>query len=179
MSTTIPSDSDSRERRPTPLSGDTPPGNAALLARVLVEAHAGRYDNAVKLAHGKGGQELEVQNALAVCLMRTGHVEEAVRILRGLVMQPGSTWMRKDRPVHLKVNFATALMLEGHTSGALEMLGDLEGETTPHVPLLRAAVQRWEKSLPWLPWLDWKINRVAPHEKRVAIDFVPGEFGAP
>src|SRR5690554_839427 len=37
-------------------------------------------------------------NALGVCHLRLGNYSEAVRIFRGLTLQPGCTWEREDIP---------------------------------------------------------------------------------
>ena len=161
-------------------ASNTPPSNAisgSLLEKMIACAQEGRYEQALKLARGKGGQSLDVQNAEGVCLMRLGRPEAAVQVFRGLVINPGCTWMRRDRPVHYKVNFATALLLHGLTGGCLDMLSDLHGETTPMVDRLRGAIRKWEKSLPMFAWLDWKINRVASSSRPVTLNFPPGEFG--
>lgn len=144
---------------------------------MIASAEEGRYEQALKLARVKRGQSLDVQNAEGVCLMRLGRPEAAVQLFRGLVLNPGCTWMRRDRPVHYKVNFATALLLNGLTAGCLHMLSDLNGETTPMVDQVKGAIRKWEKSLPVFAWLDWKIYRVAPSSRPVTLDFPPGEFG--
>ncbi|MAT68577.1 MAG: hypothetical protein CMJ58_03555 [Planctomycetaceae bacterium] len=151
--------------------------SGTLLDKMVTCASQGRYEQALKLARGKGGQSLDVQNAEGVCLMRLGRHEAAVHLYRGLVLNPGCTWMRRDRPAHYKVNFATALLLHGLTSGCLEMLGDLNGETTPMVDAIHQAIRKWEQGLPLLAWLNWKINRVAPASRPVPLGFPPGDFG--
>lgn len=166
--------------KPAAGPGDPSPLAAgSLLEKVLATASQGRYEQALRLARGKGGQDLEVQNATGVCLMRTGQYDEAVQLYRRLVLNPGCTWMRRDRPVYYKVNFATALLLNGLTGGCLDMLGDLHGETTPMVAALRGAIRKWEKSLSWWAWIDWKLNRASSPTRPVTLDFPPGDFGRP
>lgn len=151
-------------------------GSAALLEAMLKEIAKKHYDKAISLSGRQGGQDMEIVNARGVCLMRTGRYDEAVALFRNLVLQPGCTWMRKERPVHFKTNFATALLLIGHPSGCLDMLHELGGEAPATTEALRAAVKKWESGLSWLSWLDWKINRIDPKNCTVPISFEPGEF---
>jgi hypothetical protein len=154
---------------------ESPP--ARLLAEVLKEADKKHYDRAISLSRKHGCQDPDIINARGVCLMRTDKYDEAIVLFRGLVLEPGCTWMRRDRPVHYKTNFATALLLGGHPNGCLEVLCDLAGDASPSANVLRSAIKRWESSLPFWAWLDWKINRTEPKNRPVQIDFEPGDFG--
>ncbi len=103
-------------------------------------------------------------------------MEEAISILRSLVMPPGCTWTRPDAPNMFKRNFATALLLAGHPSGCLELLAEMRDEQHPRVQQMRAAIKRWEKTLSFFQWLNWWTGRIEPANRPVAIDFIPGEL---
>ena len=149
---------------------------SALLTEILKEAAKSHYDKAISLSRKHGGHDLDIVNARGVCLMRTGKYDEAVALFRSLVLQPGCTWMRKDRPVHYKTNLATALLLSGRPSGCLEMLHELAAEAPPTAGALRSTIKRWESTLPFWAWLNWKTGRIAPVNRPVPMDFEPGDF---
>jgi hypothetical protein len=122
------------------------------------------------------GRDPESLNALGVCHMRLGNVAEAVRIYRGLTLQPGCTWERADIPAVFKRNFATALLLSGLPGGCVSVLQSLEEFEHPRSRELFAAIKRWERSLSFIQRWDWRLNGVTPRDCRIPIDFEPGEF---
>ena len=119
---------------------------------------------------------LSNQNIRGVHFLREGNLDEAVNVLRGLVMPPGCTWTRPDAPNLYKRNFATALLLAGHPSGCLELLAEMRDEQHPRVQQLRAAIKRWEKTLSFFQWLNWRTGWIEPANHPVTIDFIPGEL---
>lgn len=115
-------------------------------------------------------------NSLGVCHLRTGDAAEAVRIFRGLVLQPGCTWERADVPLHYRRNFATALLMAGYPSGCRDVSRALPDQTHPRTRELLAAIANWQRSLGfWRRW-DWRLNAIEPPNCVVPINFVPGEF---
>ncbi len=147
-----------REHRPT-----TPAAASIDYARLAAKLSAGRRDP-------------ESLNMLAVCQLRLGNIAEAVRIYRGLVLQPGCTWERADVPAVFKRNFATALLLSGLPGGCVSVLQGLRETDQPRCRELYAAIRRWERSLTFIQRWDWRLNGIAPKNSRIAIDFEPGEF---
>ena len=148
-----------------------------LLAEMLREISNKQYDKAIRLSNKQKGQDPDVVNALGVCLMRVGRYEDAVTLFRNLVLERDRTWMRKDRPLHYRTNFATALLLSGRPSGCLEMLHEMRTEAPPLASVLRSAIKRWESTLSFWSWLDWKMSRIEPKNTRITLDVVPGELG--
>lgn len=119
------------------------------------------------------------KNALAVCLMRTGQVDEAVRILRSLTLNPGSTWERADVPSLYKRNFATALLMSGLPAGCLSVIRTLPDLNHPRCEEIEADVRAWARSLPfWRRW-DWRLNQIEPKNAVIPLSFVPGELEIP
>ena len=92
------------------------------------------------------------------------------------MLNPGTTTIRFDVDDLTKINFATALMLKGTPSGALDVLAELRTPEMLPAVRLRAAIIQWSKSLSWWRRWDWKFNRIDPPNARVPIDFEPGEF---
>ncbi|MEZ6112597.1 MAG: tetratricopeptide repeat protein [Pirellulaceae bacterium] len=133
------------------------------------------YQQAIDLLN-TSNQDSHARNLIGVCLMRVGNFGEAARVLRKLVLQPGATWMRRDIPNVYKSNFATALLLDGHPAGCLEMLAELNDPSSPAGQRLRAAIRQWEKTLSFSAWLNWRFGRIEPSGFPVQLDFEPGEF---
>ena len=125
---------------------------------------------------GSAGHDTQVRNVLGVCLMRLGRIDEAVKIYRSFVLQPGTVYERANVSGAAKRNFATALLLKGLPSGAVTVLDDMHDPEHPMAVRLYSALKRWEKSLSWFRWLDWKINAIHPANCNVPIDFEPGEL---
>ena len=119
---------------------------------------------------------LENQNRQAVQLLRSNRFNEALLVLRSLVLQSGCTWMRPDVPLLVKRNFATALLLTENPSGCLVILAEINDDAHPRVQKLRDAIKQWEKTLSFWQWLNWRTGWIAPENHPVTIRFVPGEL---
>lgn len=150
-----------------------------LLQRV---AHLISHDNGIPKAIDllrAANSNPTTKNALAVCLMRTGQVDEAVRILRSLTLNPGSTWERADVPSLYKRNFATALLMAGLPAGCLSVIRTLPDLSHPRCQEIEADVRAWARSLPfWKRW-DWRLNQIEPKNAVIPLSFVPGELEIP
>ena len=133
------------------------------------------YAGAVNLL-ASAGRDPQVRNALGVCLMRSGRIDQAVEVFRSFVLMPGSVMERPDVSNACKRNFATALLMKGFPSGALTVLAETREPEDIMEMRLRSAIKQWEKSLSWFRRLDWKMNGIEPRNCHVPIDFEPGEF---
>ncbi len=102
-----------------------------------------------------------------------------MRVFRELLLNPGSTWMRPDLPTVYKANYATALLMAGHPSGCLEILGEINNGAHPSVERLREAIRRWEAGLSFWQRLNWRIGKIEPTGRPVQLAFAPGEFDEP
>ncbi len=145
------------------------------LERVIRKVSLGEHQQALDLLR-KMGDAAAVRNARGVCLMRLRRFDDALGVLGALVLKPGCTWVRAELPTIYKANYATALMLSGHPSGALEVLAEIRDETHASVRQLRAAIKKWESGLPFWQKLNWRFGRIEPADCAVDIDFLPGEF---
>lgn len=145
------------------------------LRRAIQMADQGDCLDALRLLRPQG-HSLEILNAIGVCLMRLGKVDESVALFRGVVMKPGCTLLRPDVATHYKLNFATALLLSGTPAGCLSVLSEIQEPENPTVQRLQRAIKSWEAELSfWRRW-DWRINRIEPAKCHVVIDFPPGDF---
>jgi hypothetical protein len=154
-----------------------PDGNPSdeAIRRAMRHVAVGAYQKALDSLRSDG-QDARLRNLRAVCLLRLGRYDSAIRVLRDLVLKPGCTWMRPDVPMAYKVNFATALLLGGHPGGCAEMLAELRQPTHPSVLRLQAAIDRWVASLSFWQKLNWRIYGDGPANRPVTIDFLPGEL---
>lgn len=150
---------------------------SSLIVKVSELAEAGQLDDALRLLSRGSVASPEIQNARAVCLMRAGRFNEAVRVFRFLVLAPGCTWMKPDLPVIFRTNFSTALLLAGLSVGGRDTLAEITHNDHPSVIRLRQAICTWEKKLSWWQFFNWKFG-IAPRVP-ISIDFVPGEFVDP
>lgn len=151
------------------------PPLAPTIQRAMHLAERGDCQAALQLLRSHG-QDRETLNAIGVCLMRLGQVQEAIKLYRTMVLMPGCTWMRPELPTRYKINFATALLLGGHPAGCLDMLEELKDDPSPMIERLHEAIQQWESTLGLWRWIDWRLCRVEPPQAQIAIDFPPGEF---
>ena len=148
--------------------------NDELLKRLARLAARGDYQAAIDLTNCYL-QDERVRNARGVCLLRMGRIDEATRIFRGIVLQPGCTWNRFDCPALYKRNFAVSLLMGNHPAGCLDVLSELGSESSDVSQRIRASITRWQKQLNWFDRIYWYIGQVEPGTP-VPIDFVPGEF---
>lgn len=144
----------------------------SVLAKVRRLLETERYEEALTLARSRS--EAPMRNALAVCLMRMGKADEAVRVYRGLVLDRTGLFLREQVPTTFKTNYALALMLSGHPVGGLNILGELANETHPSVQKLREAVQDWKTQLSVFQKLGLKLGLDPQHP--VVLHSPPGEL---
>ncbi len=153
--------------------GTTASQRAIQLALHHLQRHA--YQDAVAVLKA-AGHEARVRDVLGVCLMRAGEVEQAVQLYRQMVLVPNSVYPRPEISDQCKRNYATALLLKGLPSGALDVLAFCSDVRDPRAVEIRAAITRWERSLSWFRRWDWKLNRIEPPHCRVPIEFEAGEI---
>ena len=146
-----------------------------IIERSIELMRQGEYRAAAGLLRA-AGYDPEVRNLLGVCLIRLGEYEQAVQVYRQFVLLPNSVLERPNMSDANKRNFATALLLKGLPSGALEVLSGMPDMYNLRAVQIRAAILKWEKSLSFLRWLDWKFNFVEPRNCKIPIDFEPGEI---
>ena len=118
----------------------------------------------------------EVINIKAVLLMRLGKPNQAVSILRSMVLDPTTLLLRPGVPDHIKLNFATALLMDGEVAGCDEILRTIQDKSNEQLIQLRADIRRWEKSLTILRWIDWKACGIAHGSDGLSMDHLPGKF---
>ncbi|WP_436715134.1 tetratricopeptide repeat protein [Roseiconus lacunae] len=163
-------------------SASQPPSNVQdklafhpAVIRVLPLIRRRDYHAAAKQLRS-AGRDLSIRNTLGVCLLRIGLADEALQVFRQFVLTPGNLGERGDVSDAQKRNFATALLLSGSPSGAIDVLREIKSDDQRQADQIRRSIRQWEKSLGWLRWIDWKLNRIEPPNCRVQVDFVPGEF---
>jgi len=115
-----------------------------------------------------------VKNAHAVCLLRLGQAEPAIRLLRQLVLPNEVFSIPPDIPDTYKLNFATALLMEGNIDGCLNALSALQNRDHPTAKALRSALDRWRKGLSF--GQRFKLSMGSVPDVPIALGFPPGEL---
>ena len=160
-----------------PAAGDSLAGSphGTAYERACRQIALGNYQKALDLMRSMGS-EPHVRNAMGVCLLRLGRAEDAIPLLRSLVLEPNCTWTRATVPLLYRCNFATALLVSGRPSGCEDILSEVAEQTHPSVQRIRAALERWVETLTLWQKLNWWVGRIEPPQCHVVLDFVPGEL---
>ncbi len=138
--------------------GEGPAGEAAtLLDEVQKLLDEGRPETALERIGKSKLRSPWVTNATAVCQMRLGKQDLALRTLRGLVITNGVI-LRGDAPLIFRINFATALLLQENVSGATATLGEIQQEDHPAVKQLREVIARWKAQMNFCQKFLWAIG---------------------
>lgn len=116
-------------------------------------------------------------NTMGVCLLRNGQSTAAVHQFRNLALDTTTFSVRRNVPRAFQTNFATALLMDGHVAGCLEVLRDIDTSDDPEVRRLQATVKAWEQGLSWWARMNWMFG-IEPSRKPV-LDFQPGVLWSP
>jgi hypothetical protein len=141
-------------------------------ARTLL--NRGHASEALRVLNSQRYASPILDNARAVCLMRLGRADQALRILKPLVLINGASGFRNHVPSIYRINLATALAMSGDVTSADEILNRLASEnvTHPQITELRVAIDRWQTGLSLWELFQWKLGAHVHH--RVILHFVPG-----
>lgn len=137
----------------------------------------GRVQEALEMLDSSGQSSRAIQNARAVCMLRLGSFEQAMKTLRDLVLPRGEFSIPDNVPVALRVNYAASLLLVGNVVTGLEQLGQIRDRSHPGVVDLRAAVRKWKQSLSMLQRLGLLVG-MTPN-KKFSMDCPPGALLIP
>jgi hypothetical protein len=149
------------------------PGHVAeLLKKVEHLLELGRIEDALHTATSQSSGNPAQSNARAVCLMRLGKPDEAVRVLRSVVIDQTGVLMRQDIPTAYKSNFAVALALAGNLSGATSILAELGEETDTQIQGLSKCIQAAKSKRSFMQKLAGILGTA--DNTKVQLDFVPG-----
>ncbi len=151
--------------------------STSLVTKAARLSDAGDSEEALRVLSRDNGSSAEVRNAQGVCLMRLGRVDDAVRVFRSLVLQPGCTWMKAELRIIYRMNFATALLLAKNPLGLLDTIHEVREQDHPSVMRLRETLHQWEKSLSLWQLLGWRVGIIPAVS--ITIGFLPGEFVDP
>ncbi|HWB11817.1 MAG TPA: hypothetical protein VG826_21485 [Pirellulales bacterium] len=129
-----------------------------ILCRVETELNDGNPEQALAAVSRAKFNSPWAINARATCLLRLGQYQDAVDLLRGLVLGTGGIVYRQDVPTVFQANFATALLAVGNLSGCLSMLKNIKDRQHPAVREVQAAIDRWSRDLPIWQKLRWRLG---------------------
>jgi hypothetical protein len=134
----------------------------------------GYVESALQVFDDTDDEPPEVKNAHAVCLLRLGKTESAMKLLRQLVFPNHVLAIDSDIPDTYKVNFATAVLMEGNIDGCLHALDTLGVSKHPTAEKLRAALVRWHKGLSF--GQRFKLTMGYQPNAPIELGFPPGEL---
>lgn len=130
----------------------------ALYRKAVHLLESGRVREALEAVRTNASSDPALKNLFGVCLLRAGQADDAVKLYRQLVMSSAGLTLRPEAPVLFKLNFATALALNGQVAGAVSVLDEIADESHPGVQRLREAIAVWRSSLPWHRRLLWRCG---------------------
>jgi hypothetical protein len=152
-----------------------PPEVAGLLGQVQALLEQDQPAAALEQIRRSGLNSPWLVNAAAVCRLRLGNPKVAVETFRGLVLGAGGLVLREDVPALYKINFATALLIDGNLSGGLRVLDEVREEGHPAVVEIRDAIRRWKAGMTFWQRL-WRSLGGEP-SRPLVLDFPPGRLG--
>lgn len=135
-----------------------PSPQAAAMQKVRTLLAAGKAEEAFDLLNARGFHDPDSRNARAVCLLRMGQPELAVRALREISLTGHGSMLRPDVPTHFATNLAAALLAAGNVNGCVAVLNELARDYAPGVVLLRGMVRQWESKLSFWQRVKWKCG---------------------
>lgn len=109
-----------------------------------------------------------------VCALRLGRVQQAVDLLRPVLLPGGARIPTETTPDAWIVTYATALALDGDLRGAHAALRWVKVPGFPGKERLRRALEAWRKSLTWTEAARYSLGGPAP--RPFTVDFPPGEL---
>jgi Flp pilus assembly protein TadD len=112
-----------------------------------------------------------VLNAQGVCLMRLGQIKDAVRVLRALAFN-GLPAIPSERPAVIQANYATALLLAGDNTQAIDILRHLDESQTPYVAKIKHTVKNMKKGLGLGGRILWAMTLYP--KTQIQLDDAPG-----
>jgi hypothetical protein len=116
------------------------------VARARNLLNEGRPEDAMETLTRTGQRGRDATNIRGVCLLRLGRHEEAVKLFRSMVFPDGAFTIPESVPASPRVNYVTALLLDGNVTVALSLLDQLDRQHPEAIRLL-GAVRDWKKRI--------------------------------
>jgi hypothetical protein len=140
------------------------------ISQLINENH---LDEAMEVLTQNADKSMWLQNARAVCWMRTGQAGKAIEALTPLVYRSNSVAI--DLKVHeiVILNLATARLLAGNVLGAVSLLAEVRKES-PMRRKLESAVKDWKQTQPMLARIAFALG-LLPSNTPVPLDFPAGQ----
>jgi Flp pilus assembly protein TadD len=110
-------------------------------------------------------------NAQGVCLMRMGQTKDAVKALRSLAFN-GLPAIPSERPAVIQANYATALLLFGDNTQAIDIIRRLDETQQPYVAKLKQTIKNVRKDLGLWGRFLWAMTLYP--KAQIQLDYAPG-----
>lgn len=134
-----------------------------------------QLEEALKIFSQSSNRSPWLQNAQAVCWMRSGQAHKAVEVLTPLVYQGGSVVMNPNRASELVIlNLVAARLLIGNLPGAVSLLAEVT-EELPMRHKLQSAINAWKRKQPFFSRIAFALG-LLPMDTPIPLDFSPGQL---
>jgi len=131
-------------------------------------------EKALEILNHNSDKSIWAQNARAVCLMRLNSPANAAKVLTPIIFKSGSIIINSEVPEKIKLNLVEAMLLIGNVAGAVNLIENCQDDC-PTRTKLKAAIKKWEKSLPI--WSRFMIFLgILPFDKPITIEHPYGEL---
>ena len=151
-------ESTSREKTSSQPDSPHPRDRSQVHVKVYDLLERGAVADALKAIRHAKSPDPASMHLLAVCLLRNGEAEEAVRLYRQIVVTSGGYQLRREAPIEHKTSFAAALLQSGRIQGAEDVLYEIGDAAHPAVVRLRRDIRRFRESQSLLRRIVWKCG---------------------
>ena len=139
-----------------------------------------KYTEAIELTCRITNPNENIENIKGVCLLRTGHAENAQKIFHKLSRNSSSGWQAEAKLIY-KSNYITSLLCQRKFEAFLSAIDELDNEEKKDEIVLKIldvyltwkhGKDEYEKSIPFFK----KILGISEYKETIKADFEPGEF---
>ncbi|MFI4913250.1 MAG: hypothetical protein ACIAQZ_16455 [Sedimentisphaeraceae bacterium JB056] len=113
------------------------------------------------------------QNLRAVCYMRSGYMEAALKILIPIVFPKNAIVADISVPVKIRLNLVEGMFLAGNIAGAKSLLDSINEQSEHKIKLVNA-YKKWKESLSFWGRLSATMG-LLPYDKPIKIEYPFGE----
>jgi hypothetical protein len=138
------------------------------LAKIRKYLDENKPAEAIEFISRFGAANAALKNLYGVCLMRTGQLDKALEVYRGICIGHGVS-LKSDAPIAHMVNYATVLLQHRNVAGCQDVLRHIEQSNHPGTARIQAALDRWRASLSSWERLKLRLSDYRP-EKPIELE---------
>jgi tetratricopeptide (TPR) repeat protein len=154
--------------------------NQNLYKKIINLIEQEKYTEAIELTCRITNPNENLENIKGVCLLRTGHAENAQKIFHKLSRNSSSGWQTEAKLIY-KRNYITSLLCQRKFEAFLSAIDELDNEEKKDEIVLKILnvyltwkeeKDEYERSIPFFK----KIFGKSEYNETIKADFEPGEF---